>query len=161
MCVTQMDSGKSINLASSEKGGFWVRLVAFIVDNIIIFFATAFFAFIAGLATGLGGLTSDVSAENVEYLSTIFGFFIGTLLGPFYYTLFTGWEGQTPGKKLMGLRVITMTGEPVGYGRALLRYIGYFVSFFLLGLGFVMIAFDRNKRGFHDFIAGTCVIRVE
>ncbi len=161
MCVTQMDSGKSINLASSEKGGFWVRLVAFIVDNIIIFFATALFAFIAGLATGLGGLTSGVSAENVEYLSTIFGFFIGTLLGPFYYTLFTGWEGQTPGKKLLGLRVITMTGEPVGYGRALLRYIGYFVSFFLLGLGFVMIAFDRNKRGFHDFIAGTCVVKVE
>ena len=61
----------------------------------------------------------------------------------------------------MGLRVITMTGESVSYGRALLRYIGYFVSFFFLGLGFVMIAFDRNKRGFHDFIAGTCVIRVE
>ncbi|MEK6583963.1 MAG: RDD family protein, partial [Nitrospirota bacterium] len=38
---------------------------------------------------------------------------------------------------------------------------GYFVSFFLLGLGFVMIAFDRNKRGFHDFIAGTCVVKVE
>ena len=102
MCVTQMDSGKSINLASSEKGGFWVRLVAFIVDNVIIFFATAFFAFIAGLATGLGGLTSDVSAENVEYLSTIFGFFIGTMLGPFYYTLFTGWEGQTPRQETPG-----------------------------------------------------------
>ena len=161
MCTTHIDSGGSINPATCDKGGFWVRLVAFIVDNIIIFFATALFAFIAGLATGLGGLTSGVSAENVEYLSTIFGFFIGTLLGPFYYTFFTGWEGQTPGKKLMGLRVITMTGESVSYGRALLRYMGYFVSFFLLGLGFVMIAFDRNKRGFHDFIAGTCVIRVE
>lgn len=161
MCAAHIDSGNGVNPTTSEKGGFWIRLLAFIVDNIIIFFATAFFAFIAGLATGLGGLTSDVSAENVEYLSTIFGFFIGTLLGPFYFTFFTGWEGQTPGKKLMGLRVITMTGESVGYGRALLRYMGYFVSFFLLGLGFVMIAFDRNKRGFHDFIAGTCVIRVE
>ena len=161
MCTTHIDTVKDINPVSRDKGGFWIRLMAFFVDNIIIFFATAFFAFIAGLATGLGGLTSDVSAENVEYLFTIFGFFIGTLLGPFYFTFFTGWEGQTPGKKLMGLRVITMTGESVGYGRALLRYIGYFVSFFLLGLGFIMIAFDRNKRGFHDFIAGTCVIRVE
>src|SRR4030066_2337058 len=135
MCMTHTDSDTSINPAARDKGGFWIRLLAFIVDNIIIFFATAFFAFIAGLATGLGGLTSDVSAENVEYLSTIFGFFIGTLLGPFYFTFFTGWEGQTPGKKLMGLRVITMTGESVGYGRALLRFIRSFFFFFLLCLG--------------------------
>src|SRR4030066_304897 len=84
MCMTHTDSDTSINPAARDKGGFWIRLLAFIVDNIIIFFAPAFFP-----------------------------------------------------------------------------YIGYFVSFFLLGLGFVMIAFDRNKRGFHDFIAGTCVIRVE
>src|SRR3990172_9536814 len=90
MCTTHIDSGRSINPATCDKGGFWIRLVAFIVDNIIIFFATALFAFIAGLATGLGGLTSDVSAEKVEYLSTIFGFIIGTMLGPFYFTLFTG-----------------------------------------------------------------------
>lgn len=161
MCMTSLDSGMSMNNAATEKGGFWIRLVAFIVDNIVIFFATAFFAFVAGLATGLGGLTSGLSTEKVEHLSTIFGFFIGTLLGPFYYTFFTGWEGQTPGKRLMGLRVVTKSGGPVSYGRALLRYIGYFVSFFFLGLGFIMIAFDRNKRGFHDFIAGTCVIKVE
>ncbi|MBI5755610.1 MAG: RDD family protein [Nitrospirae bacterium] len=160
-CETNLESLKIFDMLTASKGGFWIRLAAFVVDNIIIFFATGFFAFVAGLATGLGGLTSDVPAEDVEYLATVFGFFIGILIGPFFFTFFTGWDGQTPGKRLLGLRVVRTTGEPVGYGRALLRYIGYFISFFFLGLGFVMIAVDRNKRGLHDMIAGTCVIKVE
>lgn len=159
-CWSVLRPEVSEEIYTAAKGGFWIRFVAFAIDNIIIFFATAFLAFVAGLATGLGGLTRNAPAEEIEQLATIFGFFIGIFFGPFYFTLFTGWDGQTPGKRLLGLRVVRITGDPVGYGRALLRYIGYFLSFLLVGFGFVMIAFDRNKRGLHDLIAGTCVIKV-
>lgn len=160
-CEANLESGDFVDIHAVAKGGFWIRCVAFIIDNIIIFFATAFLAFVAGLATGLGGLTRDIPAEDVEQIATIFGFFIGIFFGPFYFTLFTGWDGQTPGKRLLRLKVVRVSGEPVSYSRALLRYIGYFISFLLAGLGFVMIAVDRNKRGLHDLIAGTCVIKVE
>ena len=159
-CDASLETGGVMDVHNLPKAGFWVRFVAFVIDNIFIFFSTAFLAFIAGLGTGLGGLTRDIPAEDVERLATIIGFFIGVLLGPAYFTLFTGWDGQTPGKRILGLKVISVTGVPVGYGKALLRYIGYYLSFILLGLGFVMIAFDRNKRGLHDFIAGTCVVKV-
>lgn len=159
-CESNLESGRPVAIYPAAKGGFWVRLVAFTVDNIVIFFATAFLAFVAGLATGLGGLTRDAPAEEMEQLATLFGFFIGIFFGPFYFTLFTGWDGQTPGKRLLRLKVVRINGESVGYGRALLRCTGYYISFLLVGLGFVMIAVDRNKRGLHDLIAGTCVIKV-
>ncbi|MBI5194671.1 MAG: RDD family protein [Nitrospirae bacterium] len=159
-CSNSFETGGVINLHTLPKAGFWVRFVAFAIDNIIIFFSTAFLAFIAGLAAGLGGLTRDLPSENVEQMATIFGFFIGIFLGPSYFTLFTGWEGQTPGKRIMGLKVVRMKGGPVTYPKALLRYIGYYISFLPAGLGFVMIAVDRNKRGLHDLIAGTCVIKI-
>lgn len=160
-CASSLDAGGAIDLRFLPKAGFWIRVAAFMIDNIIIFFSTAFLAFTAGLATGLGGLTRNAPMEEVEQLATIFGFFIGIFFGPFYFTLFTGWDGQTPGKRILGLKVIRITGEPVGYGKALLRYAGYYLSFLLVGLGFVMIAVDRNKRGLHDLIAGTCVVKVK
>jgi len=92
--------------------------------------------------------------------SGIFCDLIGIFFVPFYFTLFTGWDGRTLGKWLFGLRVIRVTGEQVGYGRAFVRYLGYIVSLLFFGLGFIMIAVDRNKRGVHDLIAGTCVIKV-
>jgi len=59
---------------------------------------------------------------------------------------------------VFGLKVIRETGEPLTFGTAFLRWIGYFVSSLPLNLGFIWIAFDRKKQGFHDKLAGTVVI---
>ncbi|MBI5198353.1 MAG: RDD family protein [Nitrospirae bacterium] len=141
------------------KGGFWIRFVAYAIDNLLIFIGTVFLAFVTGLATGLGGITTSMGSEDVEQLATAFGFFIGMFTGLFYFTFFVGWCGQTPGKRLCKLKVIQKTGEPMTYGRALLRYLAYIVSFIIAGLGFLMIAVDRKKRGLHDLIAGTLVVK--
>ena len=142
-----------------EKGGFWIRFVAFIVDNIIICITVALLSYVAGIAAEMGGITRNARPEEVEHLATLFGLFIGLFFGPVYFTLFTGWDGQTIGKWIFGLRVVRTSGDPIGYWKALLRYTGYSVSLLLFGLGFFMIAVDRNKRGLHDLIAGTYVIR--
>jgi uncharacterized RDD family membrane protein YckC len=75
-----------------------------------------------------------------------------------YFTYFHGICGKTPGKMVFGLKVIRETGEPLTFGTAFLRWIGYFVSSLPLNLGFIWIAFDRKKQGFHDKLAGTVVI---
>ncbi len=67
-------------------------------------------------------------------------------------------DGMTLGKKLMGIRVIRTTGEAVDIKTAVLRYIGYLVSGFALAIGFIWVAFDKNKQGWHDKIASTYVI---
>ncbi|HTP25298.1 MAG TPA: RDD family protein, partial [Anaeromyxobacteraceae bacterium] len=76
-----------------------------------------------------------------------------------YFTMFIGMGGQTPGKMLLGLKVVRTDGEAVGFGRALVRWLGQCLSLLLLGLGFLMVAFSGRKQGLHDKIAGTYVIR--
>ncbi|TAL09221.1 MAG: RDD family protein, partial [Chloroflexota bacterium] len=47
----------------------------------------------------------------------------------------------------------------IGLGRSLLRYLGYLISWWILGIGFIWVAFDRKKQGWHDKIGGTVVVR--
>jgi len=75
-----------------------------------------------------------------------------------YYTYFHGITGQTPGKMAMGLKVIQATGEEMTLGIAFLRYVGSIVSSLCFLLGYIWVAFDRRKQGWHDKIAGTVVI---
>jgi uncharacterized RDD family membrane protein YckC len=72
----------------------------------------------------------------------------------FFWTL----TGQTPGMTLMGLRVVTTDGHYVSLGRSVRRLIGYFVSALVLWLGFLWILVDDRRQGWHDKIAGTCVV---
>jgi len=67
-------------------------------------------------------------------------------------------EGKTVGKWMFGLRVVGPNQEPITYSRALLRWIATWVSA-LFGLGFLWVLFSREKRGWHDLLAGTWVIR--
>src|SRR3989337_3079320 len=100
MCTTHIDSGNGINPAASEKGGFWIRLLALIVDNVIILFLSR----IAGYAVKLGGITIDLPEDSIEYIAAIYSYIIVVL----YFTFFIGWSGQTIGKMILGLRVVSI-----------------------------------------------------
>ena len=66
----------------------------------------------------------------------------------------------TPGKMIVGARIVdSKTGEPASIGQYIGRYLLYFVAFIPFGLGIVWVAFDRQKQGWHDKIAGTVVVR--
>jgi uncharacterized RDD family membrane protein YckC len=66
----------------------------------------------------------------------------------------------TPGKMLIRARIVDAeTMAKPAAGRLLVRYLGYYVDFLSLGLGFVWVAFDRRKQGWHDKLAGTVVVR--
>ncbi|MGH9335602.1 MAG: RDD family protein, partial [Vicinamibacteria bacterium] len=142
---------------SDEPAGFGIRLLAFLVDEVIL-----------GIPLLLGGLawmTSFVS-DSASGASTgpsgfvSAAFLLYSLACGLYYVLFWGARGATPGKSLLGLTVRTESGEtPIGYGRALLRLVGYMVSSALLGLGFLLILFSEDRLALHDRIAGTRVTR--
>ena len=120
--------------------GFWMRLVAFIVDSVI-------------LAVIEFPITLIIEGIGARFL-------VGLLVGIVYNVGF--WvanDGATPGKMAMGIKVQMANGEPIDVGPALLRYVGYYVSAFILLIGYIMIAFTPQKRGLHDYIAGTVVIK--
>ena len=138
---------------AGEAAGFGIRFLAFLVDEMIL-----------GIPLLLGGLalmtsmTSFALGPSASLLSAAFSLY--SLFCIFYYVYFWGARGATPGKSLLGLTVVTDSGEtPIGYGRAFLRLVGYGASSLLLGLGFLLIAFSPDRRALHDRIAGTRVER--
>ena len=138
-------------------GGFWRRAIAFTIDKIILLFISITLLIISsfimdtGLSLDLEGITTG------PFLISYYG--TTTLLTMIYFTYFHGSVGQTPGKMILGLRVIQKTGEPMTFGVAFLRSVGYIVSGLVFDLGFMWIAFDGRKRGWHDMIAATYVVR--
>lgn len=117
------------------------RLIALIIDAIIL----GVIGFVVGLVVG----------------SSNTGGFVGFLIGVGYQWYFlTTQNGQTPGKKLMNIRVIKVNGEPLTGVDVLVRYIGYFINTAILLLGWIWALFDADNQGWHDKLAGTYVVRV-
>jgi len=80
--------------------------------------------------------------------------------GTVYLTLFLAfWSGQTPGKKMVGIRVVRLNGSPMGLYLSLERAGGYAAGFATGLLGFAQVLWDPNRQGIHDKIAETVVIR--
>ncbi len=141
-------------ITTARNAGFWRRAAAFGVDALWLFSLTGVIAiFLTGQPWP--------AIRDAGVLATLAAL-IRELLPPAVCIIGWGRFGRTPGKLLLDLRVVNArTGEPPGYGRALIRYIGYFISALPLGLGFLWIVFDRRRQGLHDKIAGTRVVRVD
>jgi len=135
-----------------EYGGFVTRAVAFIVDIVIVIAMISIMGAVANLLEDflhLGGPTATLLSFGVAVS--------GLLLWQGYYILFWMLLGQTPGKYLMGLRIVKVDGSRVTIGAAIRRLIGYYISAILL-LGYIWVLFDDRRQGFHDKFAGTFVI---
>ena len=145
--------------ASLCKAGFWLRSMAFLVDAGLVALLATGGAMLVGLAVQMGGMLSSAPEAGLEWLDTTASSLLAVLIALGYFTLIVGLRGQTPGKMLLGLKIVRTTGEEVGYARALVRWIGQCLSLLPLGLGFFMVAFSRRKQGLHDKIAGTYVVR--
>ena len=145
-------------------GGFWRRLFAFLIDKVILYFVTLILFLIGLLALRLKGNMTDRVLSSLGDPAHGIGVFallyiaVSLLAGMIYFTGFHGIAGRTPGKMLLGLRVIQASGDPITPGIAFLRWVGYLISGPLFGLGFLWVAFDGRKQGWHDKIAATLVI---
>jgi uncharacterized RDD family membrane protein YckC len=151
-------------MTTYKYAGFWRRLVAYSIDSTIAFFifiilfTIASLAFFSGAISGnsqvfLADLTDPSGFSPLIIFSCIFFIFINLA----YFTYFHGATGRTPGKMLLGLQVVSDDGASISFGIAFLRAVGYFVSN-IFYLGFIWVAFDKKKQGWHDKIAGTVVI---
>lgn len=134
-------------VTQGRDAGFWVRVGAFLIDSIVI-------GIVAGIFTGGEAVTNpDITNARHTGLENIASFLFFTIM----------WSsignGQTLGMRLLGLRVVDRDGKPIGYGTAVLRYIGLILSFVVILIGVIWVAFDPRKQGWHDKIAGTFVVR--
>lgn len=140
-------------------GGFFRRLFAFLLDIAVIALLVAVMGLLSyiGYKVGLSGHGRSITWGNIMplvFLVTWGAIFLATL----YFVVFHGGEGKTIGKWLLGLRVVGPDQSAVTYSRAFLRWL-VMVAFAPLGLGFLWVLWDSEKRGWHDYLARTRVIR--
>lgn len=135
------------------------RLLAYFIDGFVIGILAGIPYFIGIMLVTLGA-GSDSGGGILALVGTVFlviGFIIAVLYKPWMWSR----DGQTVGYKVMRLRVVRASdGGPVSGGQAIGRLLGYIVSGFLFSLGFIWIAFDEKRQGWHDKLAGTVVIEV-
>lgn len=129
------------------------RFFAYFLDNLLV---AAFTCLVT--AVTLGDITTAFAdydkllfvAELVYGLNTVA--FIG------YFTITTGGSSQTAGKYLMDIKVSLDGGGEIGYSRAFVRSLSYFVSGIFLYMGFLFALFSKKSQAFHDLISGTVVL---
>lgn len=126
-----------------QPAGFWRRLLASILDGIIIGIPAAWVGYLI-----VGNMEENFYTGIIEFLYT--------LLVPVF------WMGYTIGKRILGIRIAKVNGDKVGIGTMLMRTIvSALVYAVTLGIGLIVSAFmvglREDKRAIHDFIAGTYV----
>jgi uncharacterized RDD family membrane protein YckC len=147
-------------------GGFWIRFVALVIDGIILGAVGLIVRIPLGLAIGGAGLTLGRNPDPSEILGmlpAVMGmiglfWFIHMALSLAYEVYFLTTRGATPGKMVLGLKVIREDGSNLSAGVAAGRFFGKYLSGLTLCIGFLLAAFDREKRALHDHICQTRVI---
>ena len=147
-------SGSPDGSASSvEYAGFWSRLLAVVIDSLIV---TVVLVPLMIWVYGMKYLDLDfqLSGQAAGALDWIVNLSLAAIA-----ILFWKFRGATPGKMAIGAKIVdARTGGAPSTRTLVLRFVAYIVSMLPLCLGFLWIAFDRRKQGFHDKIAKTVVI---
>jgi uncharacterized RDD family membrane protein YckC len=143
--------------------GFVTRLAAFLIDRAIIAAITGGVMWVFQAILNLFQVNNWLESANTDLqirglVVVLSGTVVIYLLVHVLYDIgFWLLAGQTPGKRVLGLRVVRTDGTRLRFGNALRREIGYLVSS-ILYLGFLWILIDKRRQGWHDKIAGTIVV---
>jgi uncharacterized RDD family membrane protein YckC len=157
----ESEAGPAPGIEFAGHGG---RLVAYILDGILVSVIVIVIAVLAS-AIVVGGITVSPSGDTASVsgaavASILLALLVIFIISLVYFPFFWARGGQTPGMRVFRLRVVRdRDGGRIGWGAAWLRLIGLWVSSFVFYLGFIWIFIDKRRRGWHDLIAGTVVIK--
>jgi uncharacterized RDD family membrane protein YckC len=140
-------------------GGFWIRVLAALIDGVIVRVVAAPVALIfgglgmAGMMTGLPHVGLGILGGGVTIILVLFG-------GWLYEALMESSSYQaTIGKMILGMKVTDLYGKRISFGRATGRHFAKILSGMMLCIGFIMVGLTERKQGLHDLLAGTLVRR--
>jgi uncharacterized RDD family membrane protein YckC len=137
--------------------GFWIRLLAYFVDLIILVPINLVIGYLIFPHHELFVPSQHPSAAPNNLQAAQYVNFLVTML---YTVLFNASKYQTtPGGMAVGIRVTDLEGRRISFGKSIVRYFASILSALILFMGFVAIAFTKRKQGLHDIIAGTLVVR--
>ena len=139
-----------MNLSKNFYAGFWMRFVAYLIDMIVIY---AISSLLNTFSFGLLNKRLDfpiLGEESLSYVIVMFAYFISM----------TYFFSQTLGKMIMKIKVETNKGDKLSFTDVIYReLVGRLLTIFLANLPYLAIAFTNKKKGLHDFIADTVVVK--
>jgi uncharacterized RDD family membrane protein YckC len=142
-------------------GGFWIRVVAAIIDFIILRIVVSPIKLIFG-GLGLAGMMTGVPHIGIG-LAILGGgvTFIALIFASWLYEAFMESSSYqaTLGKMIFGMKVTDLNGNRISFERATGRYFAKWLSKITFCIGYIMVGFTERKQGLHDLIAGTLVRR--
>ncbi len=146
--------------------GFWRRFLAAAIDSAVILPVSLLMCWVAG---AIGGVSLPASRHHgldfwLDLLLATDPALVGALgltlaIATVYLLVFQITLGRTLGMKALKIRIIDIYGDEPSTARAVVRTAGYLASIATLGLGFLWTGFDGEKRGLHDWISSTYVVR--
>jgi len=151
----------------SRYGGFWIRLLAHFIDHIILGAIAAPLFFILVLPAILRVINEaernrEPSPELiVAIVSSVFVYIMLAFVGQWLYEALltsSSWQG-TVGKRVLQLKVTDEFGNRIGFGRATGRFFAKILSSMFFCIGFIMVGLTDRKRGLHDMLAATLVMK--
>jgi uncharacterized RDD family membrane protein YckC len=137
-----LDGAPTTTGLGGQPAGFWRRFAGSFIDGLVIGVVETVVGLILGRAAGYG---------------------FGLLVGAAYFTYFHGRTGQSPGNAVMGLRIVDVRdnpGQPIGYGRAFLRWLVSLASYIVIFIGYLWMLWDPQKQTWHDKAAGSVSIKI-
>jgi len=149
----------AIDQCSVRPAGFFIRLLACFIDNLLLTLLTLVVSVAVFVVLERSG--TPISREPKEFIGWLWLLFVlpNTVLSFVYFSYFHAVTGQTVGKLVCGVQVVTAAGnQPLGWGRSIARCFGYFLSYVFMYVGFLWVLVNRRKRGWHDYLAGSVVI---
>ncbi len=142
-------------LAVDEYAGFWRRLFADFIDQIILIFTSLF---MTGFV--LGAVNPTFDSNNWTPAETVLGIFLYIFIAAIYSPVMESSSLQaTIGKRAAGIIVTDLDGNKISFGRAFARHISKFISYLTLGVGYLMVGSTKKGQTLHDQIAGCLVVK--
>lgn len=153
--------------ARVRRAGFVTRALALLIDIMIVTFGSIVLAALVSLILNFFGIDAqDLQVQDARFgviavlqiIIVIVSSLAVFLFIPGYFIVFWVLDGATPGKQILGLQVIRTNHQRVGWIRAIVRYIGYFISAICLFIGFLWVFVGRRRQCWQDKLADTIVV---
>ncbi len=153
--VVSGEESIDVSRTTDRFAGFWMRFWAFLADLLIIFSINGIL--LSPLKMINEGLEIYISIWTVSGI-------LGAIVFYLYFLILTKKLGQTMGKMIFGLKVIRADRKPLQWTDLIFREVitrFIYKTFFFLNLLYLIVAFNKEKKGFHDMVGNTRVVHVE
>lgn len=156
--LQRLQEGTLTTLQRYRYAGFWIRFVAYMIDNLLIGIVQSIVTVIV-MIPFIGAAGNIDPANMLPFFIAYGGAVVFSLFAnAAYEAYFLGRNGATPGKMILGLKVIRPDGRPVTWKTGLFRFLAKILSSLTLSIGYMMAGWDEEKRSLHDRVCDTRVI---